>query len=155
MDVNDRKQRSIADSFIEGLIAPWSELALSLIITSGSKILEAIHEAGEALRQALNITSSSSTTSSTDLISLFAFAVLGMSIIDLIRNLAMGLLYPAHAIAHMIGELVSLLLLFYMLLPLSKNIITNCLLAILFLSVGIAIRFYVEHRRSRVEYWRY
>lgn len=150
-----RRQRSIIDSFIEGLIAPWGELALSLTITLGSKVLEAIREAGEVLRQALNITSSSSASLSADLISLFTFAVLVMSIIDLIRNLAVGFLYPAHTIAHMIGELISLLLLFNALLLLSKSIVANCLLAILFLAVGIVLRFYVEHEKSKVEYWRY
>ncbi len=148
-----RRQRSVIDSFIEGLIAPWGELVLSLVITLGSKTLEAIHEASEALRQALNITSSSSVILSDDFISLLILAIWIMSVIDLIRNLAIGFLYPAHAVAHMVGELISLLLLFNTLLLLSKSIIANCLLAILFLGVGITLRFYVEYERSKVEYW--
>jgi len=155
VSVENKKQRSFADSFIEGFAAPWVEFIVSIIITVMMIMIGAFREAGEVIGQALNTTSNVSIVSFNLIDLLLPLAVFIMSVIDMFRNLVVGFLFPAHATAHIVGEGLSLIIFFPVLMMISKNVIINCLFSMIFLVLGIVIRFYVEYERSKVEYWGY
>ena len=148
-----RRQRNIINSFAEGLIAPWVELVVSLCIVVGSKAIETLSDVLQQLFYQLSNTASVGLAVPIDFVTVFSFAILVMSIIDLVRNLVVGFLYPGHAVAHIVGEIISLT--FIAFVPISKGIVMNSLLVVMFLVVGVLFRFYVEYKESETECWIY
>ena len=86
-----------------------------------------------------------------DFLQLLTSVLVVMAIIDLIRNLIIGFLFPAHAIAHVIGEVLSLTLFCLFLRsalgPIHHTVtetFSSVCLSVVIMIFGIVVRAYVE-----------
>ena len=96
-----RQLDQLIASFLEGLIAPYAELALSTLFLALNEVLRSVSTLSP-------IDASRDVWLSTDFLT---NVVLAFTILDLLRNIVFGLIYPGSAIAEAIGAAASLLLL--------------------------------------------
>jgi len=133
--------------FVEGFIAPFSELYCSMLLSSVCKILQATYAALPP----------SNAYPSVWLIVQFFYSVLSdvlvtFGVIDLVRNLALGILKIYDALAAVLGGIVSISLLVYMAASnptaigiFAESILDTILsstLGIAFIVMGLIIRSY-------------
>jgi len=92
-----------------------------------------------------------------DALQLMEHALSWTALMDFARNLAMGLLLPAHAVAHLIGEAISLALLLRLFLPTTSlahsvalEASSSTLLSIAVMLLGVLARLYLEERNEGV-----
>ncbi|MEM1821026.1 MAG: hypothetical protein QXU64_05490 [Thermofilaceae archaeon] len=96
-----RQLDQLIASFLEGLIAPYAELASSTLFLALNEVLRSISTLSP-------IDASRDVWLSTVFLT---NVVLAFTILDLLRNIVFDLIYPGNAIAEAIGAAVSLLLL--------------------------------------------
>lgn len=145
-------RRTLWDSFTEGLLAPFVEFFTSLLILSVVETLRALQEAFQLASSLL----SGQPLAVPDALQLMEQALFWTALVDFARNLALGLLYPAHAVAHLIGEAISLALLLRLLLPATGPINSaaleaslSTLLSFAVMLLGVLVR-YLEEKNGDV-----
>ena len=142
------ESRTLIDSFIEGLVAPWLEFCLALITLSVTTAILIVQKAFEQLLGSLG----GQPITAPDVLQLIALALVIMAIIDLVRNLTFGYLFPARTIAHIPGEVLTLAIFFSTILRSAPNLIhytiseaiSSVYLSIVVMVLGMLMRAYVE-----------
>ncbi|RLE81277.1 MAG: hypothetical protein DRJ51_04180 [Thermoprotei archaeon] len=143
-----REGRTLVDSFIEGFVAPWLEFYLTLIILSVKTAILIMKKALEQLPGSLG----RHLITTPDVLQIIAIALVIMAIVDFIRNLIVGYLLPAHTLAHILGEICSLVMFFSTILRSAPGLIhytvleasSSVYLSIAVMLLGILVRTYVE-----------
>ena len=141
-------RRTLIDSFLEGFIAPWLEFYLALVISSMITALLTLEEIFGQLLSSLG----KQPISAPNVLQLIAITLAIMAILDLFRNLAIGYLLPAHAIAHVSGEILSLVIFFRLILVSAPTLIhytiletiSSVYLSIIVMFLGVLIRVCIE-----------
>jgi len=146
-------RRTLVSNFAEGLLAPFAEFFISILVLLMEETLLALQE---AFQQALSLLSGQP-LAVPDAPQLMEQALFWTALMDLARNLAMGFLFPAHAVAHLIGEVVSLPLLLWLFLHATGLIhsttleaILSTLFSITVMLLGVVARLYLEERSESV-----
>jgi len=145
--------RTPIDSFIEGFVAPLLEFCLALIILSVRTTILIVQKTFEQLLNSLG----GQPITAPDVLQIMALTLVIMAIIDLVRNLTFGYLFPAHAIAHMLGELLFFVIFFSTILRSAQGLmyytileaIPSVCLSIAVMSLGVLIRAYMELTSER------
>ena len=143
---NMKRSRTPIDSFIEGLVAPLLEFFLALAILAIRTTVLIVQKTFEQLLNSLG----GQPITAPDVLQIIALALVIMAIIDFVRNLTLGYLFPAHAIAHILGELISSMIFFSTILRSAQGLmyytileaIPSVCLSIAVMSLGVLIRAY-------------
>jgi len=135
--------RTILDSFVEGILSPWIEFVFSLYISSISLAIKVIEHVKDAMMKSLS-GQPIPTLNIPDLSQYFSLVLTLTSIIDLIRNLTVGYFFPSNIIAHIVGEVATIILFGSLIQKIMPSVIFSLIPSITMMIMGIILRAYVE-----------
>ncbi|MEM2261632.1 MAG: hypothetical protein QXK24_04190 [Ignisphaera sp.] len=127
-------KRDEISSFIEGFSAPFIEIAISILFSGVSEVIQII--SGLIKDSSLFILSTN----------ILYQSLTFVAVADFIRNLLIGLVFPGDAIMHLFGEIISLLIVFF--IPFFNEVLKSQLWSIILIILGMVIRIYLELKRT-------